>query len=266
VANQGEAKVDRLSDYVRAVCYYKLPRVTSPVTIGLVVAYAICLLEAVAALAFGYFTERPVWTKSGAIALGGIIAFGIVAFLIRALLNDIHRRRALAAAAGTPDASAEADDLPDPFAHHILLRASADIQSETSEITDNNGERRYVVTRNPEGNEWNVESTEGGDALELTATVWGGSFSLFRNAPTHLTVRRDRKETAKIRRRFTLGSTEIDISCLEPEKVELCVKGFGLYKNDKLVGRVYSMRRFNYLDVEKEYFHDGILGFFITMV
>jgi len=49
---------DTISDYERAVCYYTLPRVTSRVTLALVIAYAVCVFEALGALCIGVLFDN----------------------------------------------------------------------------------------------------------------------------------------------------------------------------------------------------------------
>lgn len=91
-------KVSAITDYERAVCYYTLPKVITPVTIGLLSAYALCVIEAVAALAYGLYVGNRTWTLSGFYCLIGIIVFGMLAFTVRALWGDWRRRAALSIA------------------------------------------------------------------------------------------------------------------------------------------------------------------------
>ena len=89
---------EHLSDYERVVCYHTLPRTSHPLTLGLIVAYAVCLLEAVAAIGVGVYLEKPLWLRTGAACIVGLILFGIVVFTIRAFLSELRSRKALAAA------------------------------------------------------------------------------------------------------------------------------------------------------------------------
>ena len=119
-----EPPPERLSDYERAICYYTLPRISYPVTFGLIVAYAVCLLEAFAAVIYGLLWDHAAFAKGGAAALGAIVVFGVVVFTARALLNEIRMRRALAVARGVPDAVADIKDIPSPGIFCCVIRCT----------------------------------------------------------------------------------------------------------------------------------------------
>lgn len=261
-------QADHLTDYERAVCYYTLPRVKSTVTIGLLAAYCVCLLEAIAALLFGVLTERAIWAEAGIFALAGLIVFGVVAFFIRALLSDIRLRRALAATKGVPDADpqADADGLPDPFEGHTLLCCPRDISGASFEIRDNQGELHYTVQREEDGQTLAIHAPAHQNSLKVSIDTWGGSFSLSQGAPTKVSVYREDKEVARLRRRFSLGASTVDIACLNLDNTNIQVRDRSFFKGEKMVGRVYYIRKQMYLDIEEGAFHDGILGFFVAMV
>lgn len=257
---------DHLSDYERAVCYYTLPRVTSPLTIGLVAAYAICLLEALGALCFGVLTGRNVWIEWGTICLAAIIVFGVVAFLIRAFLNDVRQRKSLAAAHGVPDAMPdEAEGLPDPFANHILLRLPRHRPPGPVSITDNEGTLRYTVETGAHGRSWTIRDEAGNEYAQVLTEAKGGSFLLNQSTPRKLVVRRGEEEIARLERGFSLMDSIVEIVCNGPTPQKFQTRGRNLYKEGKLIGRVYYIRRYIYLDVEEDSFHDGILSFFVAM-
>ncbi len=265
MTNAGEGP-DHLSDYERAVCYYTLPRVTSPVTVGLVAAYAVCLLEAAGALGFGVFTGRSVWIQWGTICLAAIIVFGVLAFLIRAFLNDVRQRKNLAAAQGVPDAAREeAEDLPDPFANHILLRLPRHRPDGPVTITDNDGTLRYTVETGPHGRSWTIRDEEGNEHARVLTQTKGGSFLLNQNTPRRLVVQKDEQEIARLERGFSMMDPIVEIVCNGPAPQKFQTQGRNLYKEGKLIGRVYYIRRYIYLDVEEDCFHDGILSFFVAM-
>ena len=113
---------DHLSDYERAIFYHTIPRTTSPITVGAVTSYSSLLLVSFIVLAYGLRTDRDEIATWGAVALGIIIVLGIVAFLYHSFLNQFAERKAMAAAEGIPDADSQFDDIPDPFADHVLLR------------------------------------------------------------------------------------------------------------------------------------------------
>ena len=69
---------EHLTDYERAICYYTLPKITHPVTFGLLAVYVVCIIEALGVLAYGATTHREGITRAGLLAVGGIVAFGVI--------------------------------------------------------------------------------------------------------------------------------------------------------------------------------------------
>jgi len=255
-----------LSDYERAVCYHTLPRVNNPLTLGLVVAYAVCLVEAVAAIAVGVYLDKPVWLRAGAIALIALICFGLVVFTARAFLNDLRRRRILAAARGVPDARDSASDLPDPFEDHILLHHPSHIRGTLYCLTDNHDCNGYRVKADPGRRSWTVSDIGTQSALRLEAVKHGRSFQMGLNLPAQLSVTRDGREVARIHRRFSLGETKVDIEILEPAPHTIQLRNEGFFADNRLVGRVYNLRGSFYLDIQKTHFNDGVLAYFVSEI
>jgi hypothetical protein len=50
-----------------------------------------------------------------------------------------------------------------------------------------------------------------------------------------------------------------------PDEVHFVTRRGAIYRGDRLVGRIYTVRQFTYLDIESNSFNDGVLGYFIAM-
>jgi len=260
-----EPPPERLSDYERAICYHTLPRVSHPVTFGLIVAYAVCLLEAFAALIYGLLWDHAGFTKGGAVALAGIVVFGVVVFVARALLNEVRMRRALAVARGVPDAIADVKDIPDPFSGHVLIRHPLHIRGGTFTCTDNAGTVLYSVEGTPHGAWWKVTDAQDKEVLRVQAQAAWWSFSFGQGIPGRLTVHVGDAEAARISRRFSFTASPIQVRAERPVAVEYEVRGGGIYRDKRLVGRIYHLHGSLYLDIEETEFHEPILGLFVAM-
>lgn len=256
---------ERLSDYERAICYYTLPKITHPVTLGLIVVYLVCVIEAAGVLLYGFLSDNARITQIGAVAFGGIIIFGIVIFLLRALIYEIRLRRALAVAKGVPNAIEDMGDIPDPFVDHVLLRHPLHARGDLYPCTDNTGALAYFVESAPNSPWWKVKDPQDNEVLRVHACGGAGSFSLLEDVPRRLSVYVGGKEIAQIRRPFSLTSPAIQITCLTPDPREYVVQRGGIFRDKRLVGRVYFLHRSVYLDIERKEFHEAILGLFITM-
>jgi hypothetical protein len=256
---------DHLSDYERAVCYYTLPRTAHPLTMGLIVAYAVCLLEAVGAIGVGVYLERPAWLQLGSIAFVGLILFGIVAFTLRAFLSELRARRALAATEGVPDARESAQDFPDPFAHHILLHHPSHTRGTVFNLTDDHASGRYVVEVAPSHAGWRIREMDSGQEIRVGVEKGGRSFRFGGVLPALARVYRDGEEVAQLRRPFTLSDLEVEIQSTRPSGTTLQLRNKGFFVDNRLVGRVYNRRGSCYLDIEQAYFNEGVLAYFVTM-
>ncbi len=255
---------DHLSDYERAICYYTLPRVTNPVTFGLVVAYFLCVFEAAAALCLGIAIQSEVWTRSGAVALAAIVIFGVIVFMIRALMNEVNRRKALAVAHGVPDAPAETPEAPDPFADHRLIRRPSYVKGSGFVCTDRKGTVLYTVDTTSPHAGWKVTDAQGKEVLRVRTLGGARSFSIDRGSPGRFTVHVDDDEVARIARRFTFAASTMEIDCVRPDPKKYVVRQQGIYHEKRLVGRIYSLRNYLYLDIEEAELNEAILGLFIA--
>ncbi len=254
-----------LTEYERAVCYYTLPRVTHPITVGLIVIYAVCLLEAFGVLIFGLLWNHPRITQVGSILIAAIVILGIVAFTIRAFLNEIKQRRALAVARGTPNVASGVMDIPDPFGDHALLRHPLHSRGDLFPCTDNEGSILYFVESSPSSAWWKVKDAQDSEVVRVHVEALASSFSLAGGIPGRLSVYSGDKEIAKIRRRFSFTAPNIVITCLHPEPKTYVLHRTGIYCEKRLVGRIYYLHQSLYLDIERAELHNGILGLFITM-
>ena len=252
---------DHLTDYERAVCYYTLPRVVHPISYGIVLAYGVCLLEAAGVLIYGIATQSPAFTRGGAIATVAVVLFGVIVFMIRALLNEVRGRRALLQARGVPDAGAAPADTPNPFAHHILLRRPVGGTGNIA-CAEIGGERTYEIQCDRSG--WQVKEGSTGDTFEVRLLKGAGSFSFDRGTPRCVAVFRAGKETARVERRPGLPAARTEIS-RPAEARRLVVRSLGIYWRGHLVGRVYTLRGWHYLDLDANLFDEGALAYFLTV-
>lgn len=257
-------ETDHISDYERAVCYYTLPKVVSPITLGLIVAYAVCLLEAVLALGYGLWTENRTWTVAGAVALAGIVVFGMVAFTLRALINDLNRRAALAAAHNAPEAS-RGNDIPDPFASHILISHPLNVASEVFACVTRDGDIAYYIEVIRPGAHWRVNSPQDQPLFEIMAVQKASHWIFSAPLPARLSVFDGNPVVASIVRRATLRANVVDVFTVVPAETRHEVKNGCIYASGRLVGRIYTLRRNVYLDVERAHAVPGIIAHFVTL-
>lgn len=253
-----------ITPYERAVCYYTLPRVIHPVTLGLIWVYALCVLEAVGALAYGIYAGDMTWTTAGAYSFAGIVMFGVVAFFLRALVNDVRRRKALAEARNSPMLT-PAEDLPDPFADHILLKHPAHAVGTLFNCANGNDETEYIVEHRPSSREWVVRAPNGTERFTVRVLRGVRSFSFSMDRPRLMGIFHGEQELARIRRRGGLGqtTTEITSEALTPRGI--LIRNRGIYVNNALRGRIYDLRGDDYLDVHRDTLNDALLGYFVTL-
>lgn len=261
---------ERLTEYERAVCYYTLPRVVHPLTFGLMGVYAVCLLESFAILLYGVLSERENATAMGAYAIAAVVVMGIVTFTLRALLNEMRYRWALAgvqrlaeAAAGVMETLSEGE-IPDPFAGHILIRRPLPAPGDSFTCTDNMGCVLYFVEGTVEQNAWRVMDDAKQDIFRVEIEAGVRSFSMG-GLPARLSVRSGSEEVARVVRRFSLASPRVRIRCSPPCAERYTIIQNGIYHGGALVGRIYELHRSLYLDIEKTAFHEALLGLFVTL-
>ncbi|HUW59543.1 MAG TPA: hypothetical protein VMZ06_00950 [Candidatus Bathyarchaeia archaeon] len=254
----------RLSEYERAICYYTLPKITHPVAFGLVVAYAVVVLEVLAILCYGLMSDNAAYTRIGEVVFVGIIVIGMVAFLGRALLNEVRMRKALAVAKTVPDAISHVEDIPDPFQHHLLLRHPLHARGDLFPCTDNDGNIAYFVESAAGGPWWKIKDAQDKEVLRVRVEQGSTSFTFGGNVPARLAVYDDAQELGRIRRRVSFTSPVITVECKQPAATYTVQRG-NIFREKKLVGRIYYLHKSLYLDIQKDAMHPAILGLFITM-
>jgi hypothetical protein len=256
---------DHLTDYERAICYFTLPNVVYPINSGIIVAYAVCVFEAAGALVIGLVLQNPAWMLAGAAALWGIVLFGLVVFTGRALLSELRRQRALAQAHGVPNAHDDADDLPDPFAGHILLRHPAATRGKLYSCTAPGDTIQYFVDSAPGGRWWKIRSPHDIDVCEVRASHPWWRWATGLSTPRQLSVRCGDLEVAAVLPILSLSGPAVSVRCYLPEPREYQIRQFGIFHQDRLVGRIYWLRQSCYLDLEENHLHPGILAYYVTL-
>ncbi|MDK1020259.1 MAG: hypothetical protein QGD90_01305 [Candidatus Hydrogenedentes bacterium] len=264
--SEPDAHEERLSEYERAVCYSTIPRLTHPVTFGLIVAYGFVLLATFLLMAHGLNTEHAFSERWGPIAFGVAVVAGLVGFMARAIVNQVHERSALTEAETMPNVESSFDDLPDPFEGHVLLRYPRRHAGDTLEITDNRGRTVYVVMRQHGGLRWELIEPSGETLLTVESLRGEHSFAFNVGVPRHLLVRRADKQTAELKRRFSFGASVVDISCTQNGAQDYVFRAGGFYRGNELLGRIYFIRNYAYLDLRRTALNDGTLVLFTSMM
>jgi len=260
-----EPPPEHITAYERAVCYYTLPKVGSPVSFGLIVIYAVCVFEAIGAMAIGFWFEHETWLRVGTYAFVGIILFGVAAFFVRAVLGKTRVARILREAGQVPDAGADDSDFPDPFADHELLRYPRHTESNIFAMTEDNGNIRYTVERAESGEWWRIQTPEDKEFCRVKAEGHFGSFFLRGEIPGPLAVHKAERLLARIEPRFAFQAP-IALIRYENSDKTLTVRQRGIYNPEKrLVGRIYYLRDGLYLDIEQAYLDEGVLGYYAAL-
>jgi hypothetical protein len=254
----------RLSEYERALCYYTLPRITYPVAFGLIVAYAVIVLESLAILSYGLMFDNTVYAQIGVVAFAAVTVLGMVIFLGRALLNEIRMRKALAVAKTIPDAISDVEDIPDPFQDHLLLRHPLHTRGDLFPCTDNEGNIAYFVESAAGGPWWKIKFPQDNEVLRVRVEQGSASFTFGGNVPARLSVYKDTEELGRIRRRVSFTAPVITVECRHPDATYTVQRG-NIFREKELVGRIYYLHNSLYLDIRKDAMHPAILGLFITM-
>lgn len=259
-----EKSNDKITDYERAVCYYTLPKVVSPLTLGLIIAYGVCVLEAIGASVYGLTTGNSSWTTAGGIALVGIVLLGMMLFTIRALLNDWNKRLVLASARNAP-AAQEDDNVPDPFAGHVLLQHPINVQSELFACVTIEGQIEYYVEVKRRNWHWRVCTPQDQPFFEILALQGARWLGLSAPLPARLGLYSNNVEIASLVRRSTLHANIVDIFPTNPNEQSYAVKNGCIYCQGRLLGRIYTLRQAVYLDIEKQHLTPGVLAHFVTL-
>jgi len=254
-----------LSDYERAIFYYTIPRVTSPITVRVVSVYSALLLTAFVILAYGIRTERSDFTMWGTVALGVIIVLGIITFMYHAFANQLAEDKALYAAKNIPDADSQFDDIPDPFSDHLLLSVSRQSGGKQINVVDKKGRPQYILPEGRSGSAVRVNDADGQEVLSLSARSGGAGFTVSRGTPSRITVSKADAVVAHVRRKMNFGPEKVEVIMADESSPDIQILGGGIYTGDKMVGRVYEVRGSVYLDIQKSHFNDGLLAYFLLM-
>lgn len=256
---------ERLSEYERAICYYTIPTVTRPLTFSSIALFGVLLLGAVFSLAYGVRTDSASWRLWGGVAVAVVAVGGVLWFLLRAVINEIREQSALAEAQGVPNVESGFDELPDPFKGHLLLRYSMHREGPEVEITDNKSNAQYRAVAKDAGKTWDVTCVDDGAAIHVESVRGDHSFAFDVGRPGEFQVSRGEQGTAFLSKRFSFGPSSVRIRCEGDPAQVLSFREGGIYSGDRLVGRIYSIRNYAYLDIERDYLNDGTLAFFVTM-
>ena len=243
-----------IREYERVVCYYTLPKMISPVTIGLIAAYLLCVLESAAALAYGTYIQDRTWTLAGLYSLMGILVFGMVAFTIRAWLTDWRIRMALAVARNAPDPTGE-EDVPDPFEKHLLLSRPFRPVEDIFDCVDRSGAISYYVEIKRPNAHWRIKDAQDATLLDVRAV----------HGPGQLRVYAGKEHRASIERRMTLRGMMARVDLVGPESRYYLIRSGCIYDSGRMAGRIYRLRRRIYLDVEQAHMNDGLLAYLATV-
>ncbi len=257
---------ERLTEYERAICYSTIPSVTYPLTFGLIIGYGFIVLASLLLMVYGLNTEHAVWERWGPITFGLTVVVGVVGFLARAVVNQVHERAALSEAEALPNVESSFDELPDPFEGHVLLRCSRHHEGDTVEITDNRGRTAYVAVRSHGARHWELRDPSGITLLTVEAPRDQHSFAFETGVPRHLIVTRGDQKTAELKRSFNFGTATVDISCTQNGAQDYVFRAGGFYRGDELLGRIYFIRNYGYLDLRKSALNDGNLVLFAAMM
>jgi hypothetical protein len=251
----------QLTEYERAVCYYTLPKVINPITYGIIVAYTVCLVEAMLAWGVGELIDSRIWTRAGMFSFVGIVVLGIAVFTARALTNEIRQRKALAAAGSVIQKADPEEDIPDPFREHLLFRYPMDGKGEVYLCNEDNETLRYCIQKKSGKKEFHIISPEQKEVCRVENLGGFGSF-LFDAWTGCLKVYVGGDQVAKLDRRFSFTVPEVVINELSPEERQLNVSRQGIFYEHCLVGRMYTLRHAAYLDINKYYISEAILAYF----
>lgn len=252
---------DFLSDYERAVCYFTLPRLVYHISPICVFFYFICVLLAFTLTFWGLALGNQQLSYAGTFALIIITLLGFIMFTGRALLNELRWRKCLAEAHGSP--SEETLDLPDPFENHELyLIPLKEKENVLFPCTNRVGEIQYFVDGKKQG--WIVKDLFEKEVCTITAKRSWFSIAFTSKAPKVIFAFKDNKKIATIKPKFSFFGSASLITLFENGKETYWILQSGIFHNGELVGRIYQVRQYVYLDIKKEHFNLGLLTYFIA--
>lgn len=264
---QAEENYQPLTDYERAICYYTLPRLVTPTTQGAILLFGLCLAASVAVMLAAISFDQPRWLYIGAGAYGALVCYAILHFSGRAFLNAVRKRRILAEAEGVPDARTGADDIPDPFAGHVLLRHPIYYEGLLFACTERDASIAYFVDVAPNRAWWKIKSPQDTEICRVKVLSRSTSFQFNPTItyPARIGVFKDDKQIALIQRRFSLRDPGVEILLQDAPERKYLVRQGAIHAGQELVGRIYFLRNTYYLDIREEAFNEAILAYFVTI-
>ncbi len=252
---------DFLSDYERAVCYFTLPKLVYHISPISVFFYFICVIFAFALTFWGLALGNQLLAYAGTFALIIITLFGFIIFIGRALISELRWRKCLAEAHGSP--SQEILDLPDPFeSHELYLIPLKEKKSVLFPCANRDGKIHYFVEEKERG--WTVKDPFEKEVCTITAKRSWFSIALTSKAPKVIYVLKDKNKIATIKPKFSFFDSTSLITLFENGKETYWILQSGIFHKGELIGRIYQVRQYLYLDIKKEHFNLGVLSFFIT--
>lgn len=261
-----DSDVEPLSPYERAACYYTLPRIAPSIPAAFVFLYGGLLLTLLGALCLVavYGTARATYTLVLVVVLTAFA--GILAVMARGVVHEIRSRRVLQEAHNAPQVQSYDDTLPDPFANHVLLRHPGNPIGKLTACTSDNLDIEYFLDNTGEGSVWEVRTPQDEEMLTVRATGGVGSFAFVSTQAKRFGVYVGEVEVARIEEGGSLLNPSTNIVCHTPHERTYAVRDGGIHLAEKLVGRVYYVRRAFYLDIEKDHLNEGTLGYFVSLV
>ncbi len=252
---------DFLSDYERAVCYFTLPKLVYHISPIKVFVYFIGVIFAFAFTFWGLALGNQQLSYMGTIALILITLLGFIIFTGRALISELRWRKCLAEAHGSP--SEKTLDLPDPFENHELyLLPLKERGKALFPCVNRTGEIQYFIEEKNHG--WIVKDPLEKEICTIILKRSWFSIAFTYRAPKVIHIFKDNKKIAIIKPKFSFFGSASIVTLLKNGKETYWILQSGIFYNGELVGRIYQVRQYLYLDIKKEHFNLGLLTFFIS--
>jgi len=252
---------DFLSDYERAVCYFTLPKLVYHISPISIFFYFICVLFAFTLTFWGLVLGNSQLSYIGTFTLIVITLLGFIMFTGRALVSEFRWRKCLAEAHSST--TEESLDLPDPFENHELyLIPSKEKGNVLFPCVNRAGEIQYFIEEKKQG--WIVKDSLEKEICIIKAKRNWFSISFTSRAPKTISVFKDNKKIATIKPKFSFFGSAFIVTLFENGKETYWILQSGIFHKGELIGRIYQVRQYLYLDIKKEHFNIGLLTFFIT--
>lgn len=254
---------DFLSDYERAICYFTLPRISYSVNPVMVFFYALVLLVSFSLLLVGFIYENLLIANIGGFLSVTTAGLGIVVFVGRTVINEYKWGKYLKESTTLPNPSGV--DLPDPFQDHILLCIPMDKRiNNFFPCIDRNGEVFYFIEETEEDRKWTIKNSQDVEIGRMEGTPSLFSFVISYKKPLIINVYEGDNLSYVIKPKWSFSGVIFEISDQKKVKGEnIIISDTGIFVSKELVGRFYQLRRYYYLDVQKQFFNLALLAFLI---